>query len=262
MVHGQVTRRDDDPFGQGFGYVKTGFVSSQKLSFLQRSSSVDRSDPRMFLGGADSAQSNDSRGRGLRVTWAESPNGSRPGSNMGWVDKVVEMDAQALRAQTPPLAGEWAVSKGSEVKSFNQSSASFASSNSSFNAANGISNVANGNNIVANGNSIVANGNSINANGNRNAAIMSSNNVSGYQSNQLSAQKTSQMSMHKSSVSTQESMQKSSAFSSNTNSTFKSSSSFQSSSNFQSGIKSQTFEAFPGMGGIENLNLEVEKAGN
>ena len=255
MVHGQVTRRDDDPFGQGFGYVKTGFVSSQKLSFLQRSSSVDRSDPRMFLGGADSAQSNDSRGRGLRVTWAESPNGSRPGSNMGWVDKVVEMDAQALRAQTPPLAGEWAVSKGSEVKSFNQSSASFASSNSSFNAANGISNVANGNNIVANGNSI-------NANGNRNAAIMSSNNVSGYQSNQLSAQKTSQMSMHKSSVSTQESMQKSSAFSSNTNSTFKSSSSFQSSSNFQSGIKSQTFEAFPGMGGIENLNLEVEKAGN
>merc|ERR1719374_440995 len=88
VVHGQVTRRDDDPFGQGFGYVKTGFVSSQKLSFLQRSSSVDRSDPRMFLGGADSAQSNDSRGRGLRVTWAESPNSSRPGSNLGWADKV------------------------------------------------------------------------------------------------------------------------------------------------------------------------------
>merc|ERR1712198_685913 len=36
----------------------------------------------------------------------------------------------------------------------------------------------------------------------------------------------------------------------------KSSSSFQSSTNM-----SQKFEAFPGMGGIENMNLEGEKAG-
>merc|ERR1739838_25080 len=53
------------------------------------------------------------RARGLRVTFADSPGGSRPGSGVGWTDRVAEMDSQTMRAQTPPLAGEWAVSKGS-----------------------------------------------------------------------------------------------------------------------------------------------------
>ena len=39
--------------------------------------------------------------RGLRVTFADSPNGSRPASNLGWNE---------LRAETPPLAGEWSAS--------------------------------------------------------------------------------------------------------------------------------------------------------
>merc|ERR1711973_1076507 len=118
-AHGQVTRRADDPYGQGFGFVKTGYVSSQKLSILQRAASVDRDDSRMSIQGASPTFSNSSlRTKGLRVTWAESPGSSRPGSNLGWTNLVVDMDAQAIRAQTPPLAAEWAVSKGSETKLF------------------------------------------------------------------------------------------------------------------------------------------------
>merc|ERR1712002_742017 len=134
VTKGQVTRRSDDPFGQGFGFVKTGFVSSKKLSFLQRASSLEPYDSR----GVSPAPSQGSGKTklGLRVTWAESPTNSRPGSNLGWTEKVAEMDAEALRAQTPPLAAEWAVSKGSETKSFSQSTFSF--SNNATSSTNGL----------------------------------------------------------------------------------------------------------------------------
>merc|ERR1712107_561433 len=68
-----------------------------------------------------------------------------------------------------------------------------------------------------------------------------------------------------------QSQQMSSSFqASQSSSSFKSASSFNASSSFQAsssstvesgGMRSQTFEAFPGMGGIENLNLASEKAG-
>merc|ERR1712134_223307 len=126
---GQVTRRADDPFGQGFGNVKTGYVSSQKLSFLQRAVSLERYDAQSEPKSCSPAPSNSSERKGLRVTWAESPQSSRPSSNLGWTEKVAEMESETMRAQTPPLAGEWAVSKGTNVesKSFKQSNMAVAS---------------------------------------------------------------------------------------------------------------------------------------
>ena len=228
-VKGNVTRRADDPYGQGFGFVKTGYVSSQKLSFLKRASSVDRADSSstaIFLD--EGAKGN----KGLRVTWAESPTNSRPASNLSWTDKVVEMDAQAVRAQTPPLAGEWAVSKGSttESKSFMQST------NTGF---------------ASNSNAVATTNNHVITAATNNAQLASKSNFSMTSSSQAS-NKSNFSSMNMSSSQTQQT----SMFSS-------SSSSFKSSSSFQTGsVRSKTFEAFPGMGGIENLNLDNEKAGN
>merc|ERR1712025_739842 len=99
VVSGQVGKRSDDVSGLGWGNVKTGFVSKKKLGFLQREMSMEREASGSPVPGA--------RARGLRVTFADSPNGSRPGSTLGWaVGSVADMD---IRAQTPPLAGEWAV---------------------------------------------------------------------------------------------------------------------------------------------------------
>lgn len=263
IVKGQVTRRVDDPFGQGFGHVKTGFVSSQKLSILQQAAaerSAAGADFRMELSGANSSLSNDSRARGLRVTWAESPAGSRPGSNMGWTEKVVEMDAASLRAQTPPLAGEWAgaVKSAAEMRSsLNQSSsASFASSSQSSVSGQFQPQPP----PQQQQNQAMANINNGNSNGNA-MMMMSKQQQAASQNSQMMQKKTSsQMSMQKSSFSSSMQQSSSSAFSSNFNS---SSSNFQSSSSFQTGsVKSQHFEAFPGMGGIENMNLDAEKAGN
>merc|ERR1711951_297191 len=53
---------------------------------------------------------------GRRVTWADSSSGSRPDSRLQEID--------TMRAQTPPLAGEWAVTK-SAAKSVSQQSSSF-----------------------------------------------------------------------------------------------------------------------------------------
>jgi len=216
---GQVTRRADDPFGQGFGNVKTGYVSSQKLSFLQRAVSLERSDAQSEPKSCSPAPSNSSERKGLRVTWAESPQSSRPSSNLGWTDKVAEMESETMRAQTPPLAGEWAVSKGTNVesKSFKQSNMAVAS--------------------------------------NMTAVNNSKNEMNGF-SMTSGSKATSMSSSFKSQSMSSSQMQSSSAM-------ISSSSSFKSSSaSFTSGsVRSQTFEAFPGMGGIENLNLEGEKAG-
>merc|ERR1711890_50316 len=65
----------------------------------------------------------DSKARGMRVTWADSPAGSRPDSRL--------QDVDTLRAQTPPLAGEWAVSRVAESKQMS-SSLSSSSHKSSF----------------------------------------------------------------------------------------------------------------------------------
>merc|ERR1719219_1290122 len=91
VVGGHVSKRVDDVHGLGWGNVKTGFVSKKKLGFLQREMSVDRDSN-------SSSPVGNGKGRGLRVTFADSPTGSRPASNLGWTD---------VRAQTPPLAGEW-----------------------------------------------------------------------------------------------------------------------------------------------------------
>merc|ERR1712226_237410 len=138
----------------------------------------------------------DSRARGMRVTWADSPAGSRPDSRLQEVD--------TLRAQTPPMGGEWAVSRGAESKSQQMSSSSSASHSSSMQAS-------------------------------QSAAFSSSQQMTSSQ----------QMSSSQTAASFSSSSQKSS-FSQSTSSSFQSSS-----------IEaSKAFEAFPGMGGIENLKLD------
>merc|ERR1711872_679395 len=136
-------------------------------------------------------------GRGLRVTFADSPNGSRPTSTLGWTERVAEMD---VRAQTPPLAGEWAT--GNSVQQLNGSNSSFIQKTSSG------------------------------------------------QAQTFASQETSSM-QAKSFAS-----QQSSSFQSSQSSTFSSvqKTSFSSS---QSSIQaSSAFEAFPGLGRIENLKIE------
>merc|ERR1740128_1264045 len=110
VVEGQVAKRSDDVHGLGWGNVTTGFVSRKKLGFLQRDMSMERDSNE----GSPGPGGFGNRARGLRVTFADSPGGSRPGSGVGWsVERVADMDSQGMRAETPPLAGEWAVSKGS-----------------------------------------------------------------------------------------------------------------------------------------------------
>merc|ERR1712217_254689 len=101
VISGQVAKRSDDVSGLGWGNVKTGFVSKKKLGFLQREMSIERDSN-------NGSPVPNGRSRGLRVTFADSPNGSRPGSTLSW---NAEMD---VRSQTPPLAGEWS-SAGQQV---------------------------------------------------------------------------------------------------------------------------------------------------
>merc|ERR1719237_1012951 len=170
MTSGQVSKRADDVHGLGWGNVTTGFVNRKKLGFLQRASDSMERDW--------SAEASPAPSSGRRVTWADSSPGSRPDSRL--------QDIDTMRAQTPPLAGEWAVTK-SAAKSVNQQSSSFSQQMSS------------------------------------SQQISSSQQMS---SSSSSSQKTS--------------------FSQSTSSSFQSSS-----------IEaSKAFEAFPGMGGIENLRLE------
>jgi len=192
VVSGQVGKRSDDVSGLGWGNVKTGFVSKKKLGFLQREMSMEREASGSPVPGA--------RARGLRVTFADSPNGSRPGSTLGWaVGSVADMD---IRAQTPPLAGEWAVAT---TKAGSQMASS---------------------QITSNGSSSFAA---------QKSSSVQSKSFASQQSQSFSSQSQQSFS----------SVQKSS-FSSSQSSSFKSSS-----------IEaSQAFEAFPGLGGIENLKIE------
>merc|ERR1712227_454848 len=192
VVSGQVGKRSDDVSGLGWGNVKTGFVSKKKLGFLQREMSMEREASGSPVPGA--------RARGLRVTFADSPNGSRPGSTLGWaVGSVADMD---IRAQTPPLAGEWAVDT---TKAGSQMASS---------------------QITSNGSSSFAA---------QKSSSVQSKSFASQQSQSFSSQSQQSFS----------SVQKSS-FSSSQSSSFKSSS-----------IEaSQAFEAFPGLGGIENLKIE------
>ena len=175
-----VSKRIDDVHGLGWGNVKTGFVSKKKLGFLQREISVDRDS-------TTSSPVPNGKSRGLRVTFADSPGSSRPASNLGWTD---------VRAQTPPLAGEWASSQ--QVTT---------ASNGSFSAQK---------------------------------SAMASVQAKSFQSQQHQQQSSS------------------SSFQSSQSSTFSSSvqkSSF-SSSQSSSIQASKAFEAFPGLGVIENLKIE------
>merc|ERR1712002_52579 len=209
VVKGQVSKRSDDVHGLGWGNVTTGFVSKKKLGFLQREMSMERDSHE----GSPAPGVFGSRTRGLRVTFAESPGGSRPGSGAGWTERVAEIDSQTMRAQTPPLAGEWAVSKGAQSVSHGSSSL-------------------------------------VQTQGSR--EMISSSFQSSGSSNMQSSQMSSSMSSSKQVSSFQSSQ--TSSFSSAQKSSFSSSqsSSFQSSS-IQA---SKAFEAFPGMGGIENLKIE------
>merc|ERR1712227_1149860 len=180
VVSGHVSKRIDDVSGLGWGNVKTGFVSKKKLGFLQREMSVDRdSETGSPLPGGKT--------RGLRVTFADSPNGSRPTSTLGWTERVAEMD---VRAQTPPLAGEWAT--GNSVQQLNGSNSSFIQKTSSGQAKS-----------------------------------FASQQSSSFQSSQSSTFSSVQKTSFSSSQSSQSSIQASSAF-----------------------------EAFPGLGRIENLKIE------
>ena len=181
VIAGQVAKRSDDVSGLGWGNVKTGFVSKKKLGFLQREISMERDSN-------DGSPVPNGRGRGLRVTFADSPNGSRPGSTLGWTEHVADID---VRSQTPPLAGEWAAP--SKQMSTNQGT-SFLSQKSS--------------------------------------------SVQSHQSQSQTA------SFQSSQSSTFSSVQKSS-FSSSQSSSFKTSS-----------TQASNFEAFPGLGRIENLKIE------
>merc|ERR1711936_1301819 len=120
VIKGQVSKRSDDVHGLGWGNVTTGFVSKKKLGFLQREMSIERDSKSC----SPAPGGFGSRTRGLRVTFADSPGSSRPGSGAGWTERVAEMDSQTMRAQTPPLAGEWAVSKGSNSESMANGSSS------------------------------------------------------------------------------------------------------------------------------------------
>merc|ERR1712172_414261 len=75
----------------------------KKLGFLQRASDSMERDW--------SAEASPAPNGGRRVTWADSSSGSRPDSRL--------QDVDTMRAQTPPLAGEWAVTK-SAAKSVSQ----------------------------------------------------------------------------------------------------------------------------------------------
>merc|ERR1711915_112996 len=193
VVSGQVSKRIDDVSGLGWGNVKTGFVSKKKLGFLQREISVDRdSDNGSPLPGGKT--------RGLRVTFADSPNGSRPTSTLGWTERVAEMD---VRAQTPPLAGEWAT--GNSVQQLNGNNSSLVQKTSSGQIQS-----------------------------------FASQKASSMQAQSFSSQQAS--SFQSSQSSTFSSMQKTS---------------FSSSQSSQSSIQaSSAFEAFPGLGRIENLKIE------
>lgn len=122
LQSGMVSKRSDDVHGQGWGNVTTGFVSRTKLGFLQRAASMERD---WSLEGSPAPSG------GRRVTWADSPGSSRPDSRL--------QDIDTMRAQTPPLAGEWAMTKSAEssvsmkATSFNQSG------NSQFSATSGAS---------------------------------------------------------------------------------------------------------------------------
>ena len=184
MTAGQVSKRADDVHGLGWGNVTTGFVNRKKLGFLQRASDSMERDW--------SAEASPAPSGGRRVTWADSSSGSRPDSRL--------QDIDTMRAQTPPLAGEWAVTK-SAAKSVSQQASSFSQQQTG-----GVQ-------------------------------------FSGQSSTQVSAfSSTQQMS----------SSQQISSSSQKTSFSQSTSSSFQSSS-----IEaSKAFEAFPGMNGIENLQLE------
>merc|ERR1712025_296606 len=209
VVSGQVSKRSDDVHGLGWGNVTTGFVSKKKLGFLQREMSMERDSNE----GSPAPGGFGSRARGLRVTFAESPVGSRPGSGAGWTERVAEMDSQSMRAQTPPLAGEWAVSKGS--KSISNGSSSLVQTQGSREMQSS---------------SFQSNGSSSMQSSQMSSSMSSSKQVSSFQSSQTSSFSSAQKS----------------SFSSSQSSSFQSSS-IQASS---------AFEAFPGMGGIENLKLE------
>merc|ERR1711970_1140312 len=98
MTAGQVSKRADDVHGLGWGNVTTGFVNRKKLGFLQRASDSMERDW--------SAEASPAPSGGRRVTWADSSPGSRPDSRL--------QDIDTMRAQTPPLAGKWAVAKSAE----------------------------------------------------------------------------------------------------------------------------------------------------
>jgi len=224
---GIVTRRTDDPYGQGFGFVKTGYVSSQKLSILQRAASVERSSP---------TPSNNSKG--LRVTWAESPGSSRPASKMSGTERVADMESLAVRTETPPLAAEWAVSQGNleshgAMMQQQQQRSLFSSSSAVSSSIAATSSV-----------------NSLQTN-------------TSLQQKNMSAAFQSQKAFSTSSSFKSESLKSATMAEANSSSTsFMSSSMKSSSSSFKQSSQINTFEAFPGMGGIENLNLEGEKASN
>lgn len=117
VVTGQVAKRSDDVHGLGWGNVTTGFVSRKKLGFLQRGTESMERDW--------SAEGSPAPGV-RRVTWADSQSpgsASRPDSRL--------QDVDTLRAQTPPLAGEWAMEK----KANQQSSMTFSNQQSSSSSA-------------------------------------------------------------------------------------------------------------------------------
>merc|ERR1711892_856178 len=194
------------------------------------------------------------RARGLRVTFADSPGGSRPGSGVGWsVERVADMDAQGMRAETPPLAGEWAVSKGSNSEFTANGSSSLVQTqgsgdiqSSSF-QSNGASNMQSSQISISMSSSKM-----------QSSQMSSSMSSSKMQSSQMSSSMSSSSMQPSQMSSSMSSSKQASSFQSSQSSTQKSSFSSSQSSSFQSSsIKASTnFEAFPGMGGIENLKLE------
>merc|ERR1719309_437909 len=193
VTSGQVSKRADDVHGLGWGNVTTGFVNRKKLGFLQRASDSMERDW--------SAEASPAPSGGRRVTWADSSSGSRPDSRL--------QDIDTMRAQTPPLAGEWAVTK-SAAKSVSQQSSSFSQQQTG-----GLQ-------------------------------------FSGQSSSQASAFSSTQQMSSSQQISSTQQMSSSSSSSQKTSFSQSPSSSCQSSS-----IEaSKAFEAFPGMGGIENLRLE------
>merc|ERR1739848_977770 len=142
-------------------------------------------------------------------------------------DKDAQLGAAVVPTESLPSAGEWAINKGMESQALSHKSAISMSSQSS------------------------------NKSQSSSASSMAAVHDSSMTVQSASTATKSQAAAFSSSFKSESASQATSSMASFKYSSVKTSSSF-----FMKSSQMNTFEAFPGMGGIENLNLEGEKPSN